>query len=108
MAQPKVTAAALQRAKDLVAQLDAARPVVVVSWEPPTHNNIRGSAGETVWVNTEGKWTVSVGDLHVNEGAEVKTITLGGVEFFFSVPDVETRLDRLTVDYVGGDFVVFQ
>jgi hypothetical protein len=108
MAQPKVTNAAMQRARELMAQCEAARPVVVVCWEPPSHNNIRGSNGDTVWVHTEGKWTVSVGDLHVNQGAEIKTTRLGGLEFLFRASDSEMPLNELTIDYVEGDFVVRQ
>jgi hypothetical protein len=105
MAQPRVTAAAMQRARELTAQCKV-RPVVVVTWEPPTHNNIRGNRGDTNWVHTEGKWTVSVGDLQVNKDAEVKTTKMGGLEFLFTGTDLETRLDKLTIDYVDGDFVV--
>jgi hypothetical protein len=83
MARPTVTAAAMQRAKELAAQIAPGRPVVAVSWEPPAHNNVRGSEGETIWVHTRGKWTVSVGELHVNEDADVEITRIGGVEFLF-------------------------
>jgi hypothetical protein len=106
MAQPTITAAAMQRARELVAQCETARPVVAVSWEPPAHNNIRGGGGETIWVHTEGKWTVSVGDLRVNKGADLKTTRIGGLEFLFCVPDSAPTLDKVTVDYAAGEFIV--
>ena len=107
MAQPKVTAAAMQRARELMAQCETPRAVVAVSWEPPTHNNVRGSGGETRWVHTEGKWTVTVGDLHGQWGAKVPTTRLGGLEFLFcGVPEDDPRLDEITIDYADGDFVV--
>ena len=108
MAHPTVTPAAMQRAKELAAQCETPRPVVVVTWEPPTHNNARGSRGETVWVHTKGRWTVSVGDLHVHENAALETTRLGGLEFLFVGTDPGMRLDKITIDYAEGDFVVRQ
>jgi hypothetical protein len=107
MARPTVTAAAMQRARELAAQLALGRPVVAVSWEPPAHNNVRGSEGETIWVHTSGKWTVSVGDLQMNEDAEVETTRIGGLEFLFcGLPEDDPRLDEVTIDYADGEFVV--
>src|SRR5688500_2547809 len=100
MARPTVTAAALQRAQELAGEVAAGQPVVAVSWEPPAHNNGRGSEGETIWVHTRGKWTVSVGELHVNEHADIEITRIGGLEFLFcGLPEDDPRLDELTIDY---------
>ena len=107
MARPTVTAAAMQRAQELAAQVAPGRPVVAVSWQPPAHNNVRGSEGATIWVHTEGKWTVSVGELHMNEDAAVEITRIGGLEFLFSgVAEEDPRLGELTIDYEDGEFVV--
>jgi hypothetical protein len=107
MAQPKVTAAAMQRAKELMADCKTPRAVVAVSWEPLTHNNVRGTDGKTHWIRTEGRWTVSVGDLHVEQGANMPTTRVGGLEFLFcGVREDDPRLDDMIIDYADGDFVV--
>ena len=106
MARPIVTAAAMQKAQELAAELTRGRPVVTVSWEGAAHNNIRGKEGETIWVHTQGKWTVSVGNLHVRRGAELQTTRIGGLEFFFCVSDDSPSLDKITIDYANGEFVV--
>ena len=101
-----VTAAAMRRAQELAAQLARGRPVVAVSWQPPAHNNVRGSEGKTIWVHIEGKWTVSVGDLKVKPGTDLQTTRIGGLEFFFCVADDAPPLDKITIDYADGEFVV--
>src|SRR5437867_464037 len=99
MARPSVTAAAMQRAKELATRVAPGRAVVAVSWEAPAHNNVRGREGEPIWVHTRGKWTVSVGELHVNEGADVELTSIGGLEFLFcGLPQDDPSLGELTID----------
>ena len=107
MARPTLTAAAMQRAQELAARVAHGRSVVAVSWEPSAHNNVRGSEGETIWVHTKGKWTVSVGELHVNQGSDVRLTRIGNLEFLFcGLPEDDPRLGELTIDYADGEFVV--
>jgi len=105
MARPNVTAAALQKARELAAKCDK-RPVVLVTWHPPTHNNRRGSSGETIWAHTTGRWSVQVTDLKVVEGAELRTIEIGGLEFLFVERELDQSLNAITIDYADGQLVV--
>ena len=106
MARPTVTEAAVKRARELAAQCETDRPVVTVSWEPPAHDNRRGSRGATIWTYTQGRWNVYVGDLHLAEGSTLETKKMHGLEFFFALPDDAPSLDKITIDYAEGDFVV--
>ena len=106
MARPIVTATAMRKAQEMAAQSGRGRPVVTVSWERPAHNNVRGSEGETIWLHTVGKWTVSVGTLVVRKDAQLQTTKIGGLEFFFCISDDSPPVDKLTIDYADGEFIV--
>ena len=106
MARPTVTAAALRKARELAAHSETGRPVVAVSWEPPAHDKKRGAGGETVWIHSKGTWSVFVGDMHFAQDAEVETTKIGGLEFFFCLPDPAPSLDDITIDYAEGEFIV--
>ena len=106
MARPMVTAAALQRARELAAECNE-RPVVIVSWSGPSTDNRRGPNGETIWTqHTSGHWSVQVTDLHVKKGAEVPTVKVGGLEFLIVGRDLHQSLSAITIDYAGGQLVV--
>ena len=106
MAQPTVTPAAMQRARDLAAQCDSDRPIVSVTWHPATHNNVRGAGGETIWAQTEGNWVVFVGDLRFMDETKFHPTKIDDLEFLFVGTDASVRLQELTIDYVEGQFVV--
>jgi hypothetical protein len=108
MARPKVTEAALRKARELAAQSKNGRQVVGVSWQPPTYDNKRGSEGQTVWTHSHGKWTAFVGELKFVDKTHVTTRKIGGLEFFFALPNSGPSLDELTIDYADGEFIVTQ
>src|SRR3954465_4036068 len=108
MARPKVTAAALQRARELAAECNE-RPVVIVSWTGPSSDNRRGPSGENIWTHVStGQWSVQVTDLNVKNGAEVPTVNTGGLEFLLVGRDLEQSFSGITIDYADGQFVVHE
>ena len=106
MARPKVTAAALQKARELAAECKE-RPVVIVSWTGPSSDNSRGLNGETIWTHVStGQWSVHVTDVHVKKGAEVPTVKIGGLEFLLVGRDLDQSFSGITIDYADGQLVV--
>src|SRR4051794_11967251 len=106
MARPKVTAVALQKARELATKCTT-RPVVIVTWTGPSSNNRRGPNGETIWTHVStGQWSVHVTDLHVTEGAEVPTVKIRGLEFLLVGRDLDQSFSGITIDYADGQLVV--
>src|ERR1051325_3957407 len=105
MARPKVTAAALQRARELAARCNE-RPVVVVRCNPATVDKRRGSDGETIWMRSTREWKVDVADLHLEKDADMPLINIGGLQFLFVGHDLGESLGAITIDCADGELVV--
>jgi hypothetical protein len=105
MAQPNVTAGALQEICRLAAECKE-RPIVVVSWIGPSADNRRGPNGETIWTReSTGRWDVHVTDLQLENGVDVPTVNVGGWEFLLGGRDLQS-FSTITIDYADGQLVV--
>ena len=110
MALPTVTEAALRRMRQLISESSTGRPIVAVIWVAPARDKKRGKNGETLWVEFQAHWKVSVGGWHFAEefdtSREPEITRIADLDFWFCpVPDAPS-LEGKTIDYLSGELVV--
>lgn len=109
MARFQVTAAAVNRLRELRNDYPAEPTVVVLYWTGPQADNRRRPDGSTEWVHvSEGEWHVTLDPRARYDGTPLPLEVIDDLEFIVKeFPQQNPRsIAGRTLDYVNGDFHV--
>jgi hypothetical protein len=107
MSRFNVTAAAASRFRDMIAEDAHGRDVVVLRWEEPKVNNLRGLNGEVQWVReANGRLLFDLASEQELADRSESVEIVSGLKFFVVERVHTNRLDGRTIDYTSNGFAV--
>jgi len=106
MSRFNLTVAAASRFREMIAEDAHGRDVVVLRWEEPKMDKLRGPNGEVQWLReANGRLLFDLAfEEELAEGEGIQTV--GGLKFFVVEGVHKNKLDGRTIEYTPNGFAV--